>query len=85
MRKEEKCPKRYYVTKTKTDRRKGEVIDVFGVGFKSLEEAEKWIYNAMVHYSSKMTNFFIRYDKKHQDFILSDEDTLIMTSFKISY
>lgn len=84
MNKEEKCPKCYYVTKTKTDRRKDEVIDVFSFRVKSIEEAEKWIYDAMMHYSCKMTNFFIRYDKKHQDFILSDEDSLTMISFKIS-
>lgn len=79
------CPKYYYVHKKIVDAKTTDVVNIIGKAFTNLEDAEKWVFDIMVADSSEMTDFFIRYDTKHGDFILSDESKHTITSFKIEY
>lgn len=78
------CPKYHYAHKKIVNAKTGGVINIIGKGFTNLEDAEKWIFDIMVADSSKMSDFFIRYDKKHGDYILSDEQKHTITSFHIT-
>lgn len=79
------CPKYYYVHKKIVNAMTTEIINIIGKAFTNLEDAEKWIYDIMLADSAKMTDFFIRYDKKHGDYILSNQLNHTITSFKIDY